>query len=170
MINRYFSCVDMFRKKRKNFIQREIDYYRLDKYLKTVSPSYDDMQEMIQFVKLLEFSFLYPNEKGLRYATVGKEHLICPAVVSIENNKSMITIFKEKYDIKISLEFKLGLKMIAIQVIDIKTKKSRSEIHFEDGKYAVDESAFEDHLFITIINEITSSISQLLHHYCKHVK
>ena len=54
MINRYFNIVHKFRLNIGNPISRYMEYRKVSRYLDKFSPSYDDLIEVIKFIKILE--------------------------------------------------------------------------------------------------------------------
>ena len=169
-INKYFECVDMHRKGKGNIATRWLKYHKLHKFLKDTSPSYDDLKEMAEFVKILEFSCLYSNEVGYQIDTLSGSNMDCPIIASINEKSgvSNIRIPKGRYTIEIELSD--SVKLIMIRVLDINKRKPRSEITFIDGECKVDETLYEDHLFITILDSITVAMTKLLHEYCYKIK
>lgn len=180
MKNRYFQYLDNQLHKRGNWFSRYRDHRAINRFLNTVSPSYDDMFEMVQFIKLLEFSYLYPNDTNLYCYGDSKEKYKCPIAASINADNAVIeinpwvltNIDSNRFSIEITLYKESGTKMIGIKIKDSKskTKRPRSEIKFPDGEYTVgEEEIFEMHMFNTILEVLAASIKWLLDLYTNKI-
>lgn len=175
MTNRYFSIIDKIRlKKFESEEEMNKEFDSVYNFLKYNSPSYDELYEIAQFIKLLESSFFYPNKKQTLYYKDSFIQYKTPIVVSllekqidIELNCGLITgIDQSRYSIKISL---LKDKYIEISIIDTDTKKVTSKTKFRDGCAIVNEQLFEHHLYISILDILCLAVQQLLRVYCNKI-
>ena len=163
-MNKYFECVSMYRNNIGNPISRYLKYYKLKKYLLTVSPSYDDLKDISTFIVILEFAMLYPNILNNK---IDDSNLECPIVVDVDKKRITLSTTMNGYKIKTSLCDDES-KLISIKIYyGNNDKKIRSEYNFYSGeKLNFNELIGEEHLFITIINSITRSTLKLLDFYC----
>ena len=170
MINRYFNIVHKFRLNIGNPISRYMEYRKVSRYLDKFSLSYDDLIEVIKFIKILETSFFYPNKKNSVYY---KDYQ-CPIIIDVSKpmtqsisilGNPILGVDKSRIETKITLYDECGVKYIQIQILDADSKKPLTNIKFEDGTYEIRE-CFEEHLFMSIVDNLSIHVKKLLEVYC----
>ena len=187
MYNRYFSLLDKFRNNKGNWLSRKIEYKKTIDFLNKFSPSVGELEEIIRFVKILETSLFYPNKRDTVYFKDKDKSYVCPIIVEVLDNyrfsmsipgNPITNIDKNRYNVKINITVYTvnGFRpdnpdgVIEIIVYDEDNKKKPvSTIRFKNGNYTIKE-AYEEHLFITIIDNISLTIKQLLEVYCLKLK
>ena len=158
----------MFRRNRGNPISRYMEFRKVYKYLDRFSPSYDDLLEVIKFIQILETSFFYPNKRNAIYYKDQQ----CPLIIDTTKSCSItilgnpiLEVEKSRIETKIILTEESGGKYIDIQIMDLESKKPLSKIKFLDGTYVIKE-AFEEHLFMSIVDNLSICVKELLRVYC----
>lgn len=176
-MNKYFNIVKKGKSKKDDWLYPNSEirtlYSEVEEFWKKVSPTYDDIMEIIVFVKYLESAYFYPNKRGLAYAVVDNVIYKCPLVINISSSSCEVEmqsgflwgVYNSRYIIRITLSESKGTKWIEISVHEAESKKAMSRIKFEDGEYKMKGEEFEEELLITIIDNLYYSTKELVDIY-----
>ena len=153
-------------------------YSALKCYWESNSPAYDDMLEIIDFVRMLKSAYFYPNRFGDSYAVIDDKNYRCPLVIDIGENIYSVEfkagyifgVYNSRYIIKITLAAIKDVKWIEISIRETEGKKVISKIKFEDGGYKMKGEEFEEELFITVISNLYESTRELVDVYSGRIQ
>jgi len=180
-MSRYFDMVKSARNDKEGWLKSnelKAKYSALKHYWDYNSPSYDDILEIIDFVRMLKSAYFYPNRFGDSYAVIDDKNYRCPLVIDISENTYSVEfkagyifgVYNSRYIIKITLTTVKDIKWMEISIRETEGKKVISKIKFEDGKYRMKGEEFEEELFITVISNLYESTRELVDVYSGRIQ
>lgn len=161
-INEYVNPIIM--RKRKFDIRAWIAYRRITKKCKKISPSFDDMCNIAEFLEIIRESYMYGNNDAFHLFTG-----TLPKGYTKLNACSMF--YKEKDNFSIAFVLLKDSRTINIEIDrrgqTIKSEKER--ITFKDGEYAF-TSVYDQEKFLFITSCLMEGVCELITYYYKNKK
>ena len=177
-MNTYFDFVKLGRRTKieewPNNKELYNKYEKLGEFWKNNSPTYDNILEIIDFVRMLRSAYFYPNRFGDVYSVIKDKSYKCPLVIDIGDNQYTVDfkagyifgVYNSRYIIRITLTKTKIEKWIEISIREgDNNKKAITHIKFKDGEYMMKGDEFEEDLFITIIDNLYKSTKELVDVY-----
>lgn len=160
--NEYVKPIIM--KKRKFDIKAWLVYRKLIKKCKKLSPSFNQMCEIAEFIEILRESYMYGNNDSFHLFTG-----TLPKGYTKLNACSMF--YKEKDNFTIGFVLLKDKRTINIE-IDRRGQSTRSEkeyISFSDGEYQF-KNIYDQEKFLFITSCLMSGVCELISYYFKNKK
>lgn len=161
-INEYVKPIIM--KKRRFNIKAWIAYKKIIKKCKTISPSFDQMCEIADFIEILRESYMYGNNDNF--------HLFIGTLPKGYNRNTACSMFyKEKNGFSIGFVLLKDTREINIE-IDRRGQNIKSEketISFIDGQYKF-KNIYDQEKFLFITSCLMDGVSELITYYYKNKK
>ena len=152
----------IYNKNNKGLINRMKSYIKYKLFIKNLSkitPNFDMLLEIYDFLETLKIVYMY---------NVEMEH--CKLYSSMKNSEKCIVFDPGKgFNVRIHLtEISRTNKIKISRITDINIKKGMvSEIVFKDGEATISDIN-EEYLFINVINYIMDSVVELVKYYYKN--
>lgn len=161
-INEYVKPIIM--KKHKFDIKAWIAYKKLIKKCKKLSPSFDQLCDIDEFIKILRESYMYANND--------KFHLFTgtpPKGYHNYNSCSMFYEEKNEFTIKFILIKPSKTINIEINRKGQNTNSDKEKISFKEGEYQF-KSIYDQEKFLFITSCLMDGVCELITYYFKNKK
>jgi hypothetical protein len=160
-INEFIAPIIM--RKNKHDIKAWISYRKLIKKCKKMSPSFDEMCKISEFLDIIRYSYMYGNND--------KFHLFIGTTPKGYNKSNSCSMFYKGEDFSIGFILLKDTRTISIEIYrkgqNVKLETER--IHFIDGEYEF-KDIYDEEKFLFMTSCLMTGVTELVTYYFKNKK